>query len=240
MKKVISKILVVCMAICLVGCSSKDTEMSKIEDAQNNISSMTSGKFEISTMVKTNTRTDATKTEFTFQQMQNGIIEYCQSQQDSRNKLVFCEYSDGESAEQWLLGKGWSVIEPTKYTLENPHRFISLITSKIDKGSVKSVTKSEDTSYQVYEVEMDCQKVPVSTEGNEKLTSQKICFYVNSDGLISKYTDETIFVNTQTEQECQYSLEISLSEHNTLASVKKPDLKVDEKVDDVSADLGVK
>lgn len=224
-KKLLLGTLIVAISMLTVGCNNKD--LDAVKTAQNNLVNLNSGHIIVSAGVKTDKKTDATTTDFTYMKNNAGVFEYCQSQQDGNNKLVYCEVSDGEKAEQWLLGKGWSVIEPKAYTAENSHRFIALIANEIDKDCIAKMEKVAEDSNTHYNLELDSKKLnkTVYKDTSIEVISQSISYVIDKDGQLISYTDVATIFDKEANCNAEYTLEAHISEQNTLTEIVKPEVK---------------
>jgi len=226
-KKLAIACLLACLCISTVGCSGVSKEYDGVKKAQAEVIKQNSCHMVISSKVNAKEKTDAIVTDFTYKVNDKGVMEYCHSQQDSANKLVYCEYSDGVKAEQWLLGNGWSVIEPVAYTKENPHRYIELLTSAIDKKAISKLTKDKVETNTQYNISLNASKLNKTTykDAPIEVISQNISFLVNAKGELICYNDKAVIFDKETKSEAEYLLEVQLSEHNAIAEVKKPEVR---------------
>lgn len=232
-KKLLLSSAIIFTAILTVSCSSKKSDLGEVSVAQTNLSELNSGHIMVSASVKTDDKQDKSITDFTYLQNGSGIYEYCQAQQDSNNKLVYCEVSDGQKAEQWLIGKGWSVMEPPAYSQENKHRFIGLITNEIDEKCVKTVTKVQEEENTHYEIEFDAEKLntTIYKDTSVEIITQNISFVIDKEGQLISYTDIADILNKDINSSSLYSLEAQISEHNAINEVTKPEIRANADVE---------
>ncbi|WMJ24393.1 hypothetical protein RBG61_06915 [Paludicola sp. MB14-C6] len=226
-KKIITASLIVGLCFSLVGCKSVKG-YSDLNKAQENMMKQNSCHMVISSSVNGATKADANVTDFVYKLNDKGVMEYCQSQQDASNKMVFCEVSDGEKTEQWLLGNGWSNVDATAYTKDNPHRYLQLISGKIDKKNIAKMDKKTDNTNTIYNVAMDAKKLNKTVYKDADITvkSQNVSFTVNKKGELICYNDKAVILDKESNVESEYALEVQLTEHNGITEIKKPDLQV--------------
>lgn len=237
-KRLLLGTIMVMAAVVSVGCSvGKGGMLSKVEDAQQSLLKLDSAKLTVSAGITSSgqngsRRANVTTTELSYLKNSSGVFEYCQSQLDSAKKLIYCEVSDGEKSEQWLLGKGWSVIEPKSYTPDNPHRFITLISNEIDKKSVSNIAKTDTDQGSLYTLTMDSARLNETTYSNTgfEVVDQSVSYLVDPDGLLISYTDIATVVDSDGISSA-YTLEVQLSEHNALKEIARPDVMTNTVVD---------
>ncbi len=227
-KKLTVAAILVGLCISLVGCGGVSKDCNEINKIQKSLANLDSGHMTILSKVESANRNENMSTDFTYRVNDNGVMEYCQTQMDKTNKLIFCEMSDGEKAEQWLLGKGWGAIDATTYTKENPHQYLGLLTNKLDKKIIKDIKKEEQDSNTVYNVELDENKLNQTSykDADMEIVSQNISFSINEKGELICYNDNAVIMDKATQSESNYNLEVQLSEHNAVTEIQKPDLKV--------------
>jgi uncharacterized protein YcfL len=226
-KRIITAGLIIVLCFGLVGCKSHKG-YNNLNKAQENMMKNNSAHLVISSSVKGQSKEDANVTDFVYKLNDKGVMEYVQSQQDANSKMVFCEVNDGEKAEQWLLGNGWSSIDATTYTKENPHRYLLLIAGKIEKKNIAKMTQTNDNTNTVYTIEMDPKRLnkTVYKDAAIEVKSQNVSFTVNENGDIICYNDKAVIYDKETDTEAEYMLEVQISEHNAITEIKKPDLQV--------------
>lgn len=236
MKKIIATALILCICLALGGCkSNKTTDYSDVKKAQQQLFKQSSGHMVMSSEVNSVSKSDKIVTDFTYKLTPDGVMEYCQSQQDVSNKMVFCEFGDGVTSEQWLIGHGWSVIDPIQYTAENPHKFLQLLGSELDKKVVSEVSKKEEQTNVRYDIILDSEELnkTVYKDSEIEVLAQDISFLIDANGNIITYNDNATILDKATNTNAEYTLEVKVSEHNTVSEVKKPELRVAAAVDEV-------
>lgn len=223
------------LCLSLSACNENGKDYDEIQRIQKNVAAQESGHMIISSRIApvadennaVSGKADNVTNEFTFKLNASGAVEYCQTQMDSSNKMIFCEISDGEKSEQWLLGKGWSSIDTTTYSKENPHQYIGIIINDIDKGAIGSIDKEIDGDNTVYRITMDVKKLNENhyKDANAELISHDISFTENKDGQLLRYTDDAVIAEGDTKLKNEYSLDIQMNEHNMIGEIKKPELR---------------
>lgn len=226
-KKMLLSVMIISVGLLAVGCNKSSKELDTIKGAQTKLSSAQSGHIVVQTALKTARKTDATITDFSYKANASGIFTYCQEAKDSGGKVIFCEVGDGEKAEQWLIGKGWEVVEPISYTTENQHRFVSLITSPLDGKTVASTSTTVQDNGTIYTLTMNADALnnTIYKDTAIKLTSQIITYLVDAKGDIIEYTDTAIIEDTELGETNEYSVSVSLDQIGTVVEVKTPEVK---------------
>lgn len=226
-KKFLVSFIFLALCFSMVGCSGVSKGCNEIKKIQDNVSNQNSAHLVISSNVKSDNRNENMSSEFIYKFNDTGTMEYCQTQMDSSNKLIFCEVNNGEKAEQWLLGNGWAVVDPTSYNKENPHQYVGLLTNKLDKKIIKKISKEEQDTNTVINVEIDEKELnsTVYKDSEMEMVSQNISYNVNKQGNLICYNDNAVILDKQTNIESQYNLEVQLSEHNAVTEIKKPELR---------------
>lgn len=161
---------------------------SEIAEAQKSTAALKRGKMQISSSINSEGKNEVIKTEFVFSLDENGEMTYCHTQLDKSGKIVFCEYTDSSSTKQWFIGKGWSEIERISYNSENPHRFLKLITSPIEKDWITDIVCEDITDLQKsYMVTINPEKA--NKEGIDYTIDTQTIIYTVTDGIITSYND---------------------------------------------------
>lgn len=242
LKKMLLSVLIISLGIFAVGCNGESKELDTIKTAQKKLMSATSGHIIAETALKTDKKSDVTTTDFSYKANENGIFTYCQEAKDSNGKVIFCEVGDGEKAEQWLIGKGWAVIEPVAYTTDNHHKFVSLISTPLDKKTVASVTKTVQDNGTVYTLKLNADVLNKTTykDTSISLESQVVTFLIDKNGEITEYTDVAIIEDTELGEKNEYSVSVTLDQLNAVAEVKTPEVKQTAANPDDTTDMGTK
>lgn len=228
------------LSACLVfsACTNGTKGYDDVKKAQTEFKKLNSCHMMISSKVNTGAKTDVITTDFTYKMNDKGIMEYCQSQQDAANKLVYCEMGNGEKAEQWLIGNGWTAIEAVEYSKDNLHRYIELLTNSMEKKAVNSVVKDKEDTNTRYTVELNSKELnnTIYKDAPMEVVSQEVSYLINSAGEIICYNDRAVILDKETNKEAEYTLEVQVSEQNTISEIKKPELRANAAVQDVPAD----
>ena len=226
MKKIFCLVLAFIMILSLAGCS-KGKNVSNLKSAQGALLNLLSGKITVSAQIETNGSTDTVKSEFVFLKDENGKFKFCHSQYDNQNKPIFCEFSDGDTAKQWLIGRGWSEIDAVQYSKDNPHRFIRLLSTPFDKRQVKSITSTKEDGGVSYVVTINPDRVNKTTykEADISVLSQTVTVFVNDKNEILSYTDTSTILDKSTNTETLYMLSFVISDQNAVTKVECPELR---------------
>lgn len=228
-KKISIAVLILALGITMVGCGSvPKKQYDNLKKVQESFLKQNSCHLIINSKVGGEETQDANITDFVFKVNDKGVMEYCQSQQDGSNKLVFCEYGDGEKAEQWLLGNGWSTINPVAYSKDNPHKYINLLTNSFDKKAISKLSKETELTNTSYILEMDAKKLnkTVYKDTSIEIVSQKITYLVNANGNLICYNDVAVIYDKEADTKAEYQLEVQVSDHNAVTEIKKPEVRV--------------
>lgn len=235
MKKIIATALVICICLSLAGCKSKKTnDYSDVKKAQAQLLKQSSAHMVMTSEVNSVTKSDKVVTDFTYKLTPDGVMEYCQSQQDVSNKMVFCEFGDGTTSEQWLIGHGWSVIEPVEYTVENPHKILQLLGNELDKKVIAEVTKNDEQTSIRYDITLNVEELnkTVYKDATIEVLAQDVSYTIDASGNIITYNDNATVLDKATNTNAEYTLEVKVSEQGTVSEVKKPELRVSAAVDE--------
>lgn len=227
LKKILSVLLAAAVCAGFAGCSSKTGTYGEVRKAQEAVASLESGKILVTAGYEKGGQADRTVTEFSFKLTESGNYEYCQTQFDQSNKAVYCEYSDGEKSEQWLVGSGWNSVGTTVYNKENPHRYLKLLSTPFEKKAVESCKQTEEGNSRCYTIVLKPKKLNETVYENTDVTvkSETVRVLVDSAGIIAGYSDEAELFDQQENADCFYTLDMQLSEINAVAEITKPDLR---------------
>lgn len=227
LKKISAVLLAAAVCLGFAGCSSASGKYDAVRKAQEAVSEWNSCKALVTASYDNSVKSSRMVNEFTFRLTSSGNYEYCQTQYDQNNKAVYCEYSDGETAEQWLIGKGWSGIGATVYNQKSPHRYIQLLSTTFDKKAVGEVTVEEQEKNIRYTIALNAEHLNETTykDADIEVLEETVIATLNEAGELVSYEDEAKVFDKQSEQECVYSLNIQLSEINTVAEILKPELR---------------
>lgn len=215
-------------AVSLCACSNvKSKEYDTVCKAQAEVASMTSGKLTVMSRYENSRKNAQIKSEFTFSQTPDGKLAYCQTQTDSAGKIIYCDYSDGQKAEQWFIGKGWSEASRLSYSTENPHRYIRLIASPHSKEVITELVSSPNGADTQYTLTMNAQELNKTTymDADFEVISQSIVIVTDKDGKLTSYDDTAQISDKATKTPTEYGLSITLSDANASIEIKRPDLR---------------
>ena len=164
--------------------------------------------------------------ELTYCKTENGYA-YCQKQFDPNGQVTFCEYSDGVTAEQWMVGRGWEEIAESGFTEESPHRYLVMCTCLQEYRLIRQIEKTEDAAGVCYTLQLDPQKAKEAfyKESGCDVTKQEITVSFDSEGKISGYREETVLHNAESGYDNVYRAELSWREHGNITKVERPQLR---------------
>ena len=215
------------LCISMTACSSDGKRHMELKNAQDTILNLESGKITVVSQIEENNSSDTIKSELVFKTNPDGVISYCQMQYDLNNTPVYCEFSDGEKSEQWLIGVGWNVIDTTQYTKDNPHRYTQLLSTEIDEKSINTINLEETENSKAYTMELNPKALndTIYKDSGIEIVSESVTMLVNSSNELIRYNDTTTTLDKTTDTTSLYMLEMTLSEQNTINEVTRPDLR---------------
>ncbi|MFZ2538435.1 MAG: hypothetical protein WAX04_05995 [Oscillospiraceae bacterium] len=227
LKKIAIVVMILTVCISMVACSSDGKKHMELKNAQDTILNLDSGKITVISQFEGENKSDTIKSEFVFKTNPGGVLSYCQTQYDLNNKTVYCEYSDGEKSEQWLVGRGWSVLDTTQYSKDNPHRYAKLLATSFDKKSIDSIICDETETEKTYTMELDPKVLNKTTykDTEIEIISQSVTMLVNAKNELVRYNDTSKVLDKSTDTQSLYMLEMALSEQNAIKEVVRPELR---------------
>ena len=226
LKKIVSVLVAGAACLVMAACSGANKDYAAVKKAQSAVRELESGRIIVTSTVKA-AKTELTVTEFTFRTTSSGGYEYFQLQYDNSSKPVYCEYSDGEKAEQWLIGSGWHVIDPAPYSREKPHRYIQLLSTACASEAVESVEISESAGSKCYTVLLKPEVLneTLYQNGEEQVQQETLTITTDSGDNLVYYADAVSFLNPETQKEREVLLEMELSEANQIGEIPRPELR---------------
>ena len=164
--------------------------------------------------------------ELTYSKTESGYT-YCQKQFDPNGQVTFCEYSDGNATEQWMIGRGWEEIGESGFTEEKPHRYIVMCTVAPEYRLVQRIEKTEDSAGVCYTASLDPGKAKEAfyKESGCDVVKQEITVSFDPEGKLAGYREETVLHNTESGCDNVYRAELSFREHNNITKVERPALR---------------
>lgn len=215
------------LTACLAGCRAGGKEYSAISQAMEAVRELESGRILVTAGYEKASGSDRIVTEFVFKRTDSGNYAYCQTQYDRNNKTVYCEYSDGSKTEQWLIGKGWADLPGTLFTPESPHRYIRLLSTPPERDAVaQAVMTPEDTNCR-YDLTLDPEFLnrTMYADGETEVVQESVCVLLNEEGGLLCYNDDALVNDLLLDQQISYTLEMQLSEQNSIGEVTRPELR---------------
>jgi len=213
-------------ALCLglAGCGGSK-EYAAVKKCQEAVGELQSGRIVV-TSTASGKKSEVTVTEFIYKLTATGTYQYCQTQYDGANKAVYCEYSDGEKAEQWLIGSGWCVIDPTVYTRENPHRYVKLLSRVFPEKAVSDIQindQGENTCYTLL-FKPEVLNEALYADSGHTVEEETVTVTVNPEGLLCYYADKASFLEENGEKK-ELTVEMEVSSQNAVEEVLRPELR---------------
>lgn len=226
LKKLFIALLAAAICLSFAGCSAGSKEYAAVKKCQEAVRELQSGRI-IVTSKTTTKKTDVVVTEFAYKLTPTGTYEYCQTQFDGNNKAIYCEYSDGEKAEQWLIGSGWCVIDPTVYTKNNPHRYIKLISTVFDQKSVSSITLTEENGKKCYTILLKPEVLneTIYKDSDTEVKEETVTINTDGDDQIIYYADSSSMYDKANQVQKEFTLEMEISGQNEINEIIKPELR---------------
>lgn len=226
LKKLLVTLLTAAVCLGFSGCSGQSKEYSAIKKCQEAVLALQSGRIIVTSTTVTK-KTEIIVTEFAYKLTPTGTYEYCQTQFDGNNKAVYCEYSDGEKAEQWLIGSGWCVIDPTVYTNNNPHRYIKLLSTVCDRKAVASIEKNEQEGKICYTIILKPEILndTIYKDTDSQVKEETVTITTDGDDRILYYADAATFIDKASQSEKEFTLEMEITDQNAVSEIAKPELR---------------
>ena len=226
LKKMLAVLLAAAACLTVSGCSGSK-EYNVIKDVQKDISNLQSGRIIVTAKLDNGKRSDMTVTEFTFRVNASGNYEYCQTQFDSNNKAVFCEFSDGEKSEQWLVGSGWTASDSDVYNKKKPHRYIQLLSTPFESKAVSGIETAEEGANKRYTMVLDPERLNETAylDSDSQIKEETVSILVNDKGEMVCYNDQTNALDKSSQKDCSYTLEMQLSDCNAVTEIARPELR---------------
>ncbi|MEG0693058.1 MAG: hypothetical protein RR444_08250 [Oscillospiraceae bacterium] len=227
LKKIAIVAMTLALCISMTACSSDGKKHMELKNAQDTVLNLESGKITVISQIEDDNKSDTIKSELVFKTNPDGVISYCQMQYDLNNKPVYCEFSDGEKSEQWLVGRGWSVLDTMQYTKDNPHRYTKLLSTSFDKKSIDNIICDETETAKTYTMELDPKVLNKTTykDSGIEIISQSVTMLVNANNELVRYNDTSKVLDKSTDTQSLYMLEMALSEQNAIKEVIRPELR---------------
>lgn len=215
--------------VCLgsTGCAGNLGGYPDIKKAQERIGELQSGRIVVNTAFEKGKKAGSMTTEFLFRQKEDGTITYCQTQFDKDNKTIYCEYSDGSRVERWLIGKGWSEAEEQICNKENPHRYLKLLETPIEKKSISQIVTEEDGENTRFILTLDPAWLNENTYTDQtaEAVSETVTILLDKDGNLLRWQNEAVILDVASQMECYYRLDMQLTDLNMVGEIEKPELR---------------
>lgn len=220
--------VLVCLSVLFVftlcGCSGESGRLCKTLQASAQLTEAQSGG--VMQIRSSSSEAEDMKLTFRYLYDADGVMHYCVEQFDSTDRRLFLEYHDGELIQQWLLGHGSSTFDQTssrfvQYTKDHPYKYIPLVCTVPAEKSVTGVTAEQKNGVTVYTLTLDPAKVGGEASLKEPLASRTVTYEVGSDGMISRYTEASVYTG-EDGAEKSYELDIALSELGKISEVTLP------------------
>lgn len=209
----------------LAGCGADKTVYEELSKKQAE-SVPESGVIALQVYFEENGTEGEYTAELGFCKTENGYT-YCQKQFDPNGQVTFCEYSDGVTTEQWMIGRGWEEIGESGFTEEKPHRYIVMCAAAPEYRLVQKIEKTEDSAGVCYAVTLDPQKAKEAfyKESGCDVVKQEITVSFDAEGRIAGYREETVLHDPESGFDNVYRAELSWRDHNSVAKIERPALR---------------
>lgn len=224
MKKLALFLTAAAICLSLGGCGASKA-YDEVSAAQKAVSELDSCKITVMTDKGEQNRKSNFKTEFSFKTNESGSQQYCQIQYDMNGKPVYCEYSDGEASEQWVLGKGWSRLECVPCTKKSPHRFMKLLSTPFDKKLIDKIAEEESGENKRFVISLNPEKLNRELYQKEsfEVITETLTVILNADGKILCYNDIANVRDKESKKETLYKLDMMLSDYDKVKEIAKPE-----------------
>lgn len=220
--------MLLCVTVLFGGCGGADAALyEEVKTVLSGVQSLTGGEFALSVSYQEPQGSGAYTGTFVFLRRESGTLSYCQTQLDQNDQVVFCEFSDGEKAEQWMIGQGWRAVSHEPYTDTMRHPYLQMLSAQYERAEIREIQKQVDASGICYTLYMDAGKVTQKQYANDtaavSVKEQTIILQVNTDGQLTSYEENTTLTESQIDS--SYSVHVNLAKHNGVTEVKKPQLR---------------
>lgn len=237
-RRIIAGMLIFSICVGFTGCFKKDesedvtqTESvnqelyGQVQEVQSNILLLNSGKLDISSQADSTRNTEIVKADFVFDVGEDGRLSYIQYQYDKKGKIIACEYSDGVTIQQWLIGNGWCTMSTNPYTQENSHRYLQLLSTTPDINAVEGVFLEEKNNTDLYTITLNAEELNNTTykDSATEVQNEMIEINTNKEGAMVSYLNTAKLKNIENDTDNLYTLEIVVSAYDE--EIVKPDLK---------------
>lgn len=226
--KGIMSLTAVALTLCcaLSGCG-KSESYNEVSKAISEVSTLKSGRITVLSQVEPSASRvgQSVKSDLLFKE-KDGTYQYCHVQYDKNDKPVFCEFSDGDKTQQWLIGKGWGG-SASGFTKESPHRYITLVSTPPNEAAVETIVCEEQPTGKQYTITLNSAQLNKTVyEGKEMaVISEKISLLLDESGMLISYIDTAEIEDTVSKQSRKYRLQITLSDQNSITEVTRPELR---------------
>lgn len=216
--------LILCCS--LSGCGS-DKSYGEVNEALSSVTKLKSGRITVLSQIEPSAAkvAQSIKSDLLFMEKGEGY-QYCHTQYDKSDKPTFCEYSDGEKTQQWLIGKGWGGSE-TAFTKENPHKYIALLSNTPAQAAVETIICEEQPTGKQYTITLKPDVMNDTVYKNSEMTviSEEISLLVDENGMLQSYIDKAEIEDSASKQSRKYKLQITISDSNSITEVPQPQLR---------------
>lgn len=228
MKKKTGLAALLLAAACLFsGCGADKTLYREMESLQKQTAALKSGIITLTVQFEESGVPGEYAAELTFSQTEDGTYAYCQKQFDQNEQVVFCEYSDGKSTKQWLIGRGWEEIGSAQFTKETPHRYLQMISSPYERKMIQNIKKEEDEGGTRYILAMNASRLSKACypDGAFTVSEQTVTLSFDPEGKMIGYSENTILKQDGSGTENSYRVDLSCKEHNAVSTIEEPKLR---------------
>lgn len=228
MKKRLLWMLCCLMMVCAFsGCGVDRSLYDEMAAAQRQAGQMQSGIITLTVAFEEEGVSGEYAAELLFCKTENGTYAYCQKQYDPNEQITFCEYSDGTKTEQWMIGRGWEEIGEATFTEENPHRYLTMLSTAHEHGAIQTLEKESDGSGTRYLLTLDPNRAKelYYKESGCSVVSQTVTVSFDAEGHIVGYCEETVLHNDESGCDNTYRAELTCRDHDLITEAERPQLR---------------
>ncbi len=223
------RFLGLCMTVCILlsGCSAVDSANYKaLKEAVSLTAEQNGGQIQLQSSA---TGQDDMFLSFRYCFDDADVMHYCVEQTDKTGRRLFLEHHDGDILQRWLLGHGTSSYDETgsefvRYTRQKPYKYLTLLSDLPQKEELLTLSCSTEDTDSIYTLEVDPSKADQNQNDQETLVSRTLTYRVNAKGMLSCYTQESVYENENGEQS-SYTVTLEILELGDVFEITLPEIE---------------
>lgn len=231
LKKAVVLILSISLVFSLCSCGASKT-VKKLQDDLSAFSTISHASIKFISIYKKGDTNQKQTTTLSYQFDDKDVLTYCLSQYDAKDNLVYYEVNDGNTHEEWLLGKGaTSYSKEDKsfpvYTKSNPHKYLSIIQSISNNEYIKKCKLDDSDTAKIYSIKYDNKKInkKIYSEENYKVENKQNTVTFNDKSDLTNILEEVTLIDNDKKPYGSCVLDIAIEYSKVAPTIKKPDLK---------------